>query len=103
MSKKVLTIQNDSDCDIRLIAVKKLTDEETLKIVALNDDVWHVRKLAVEKLTDEETLIAIINKSTDIDIQVIAIQKLSKSSLRKIKSDDWYIKAIINDIFGTLV
>ena len=67
-----------SDSDVRLTAVKKLTDQRVLAEIAKNDGDWNASQAAVEKLTDQ-TLLADLAKTSRkwIHVREAAVKKLS--------------------------
>ncbi|MDR2472027.1 MAG: hypothetical protein LBD53_00505 [Tannerella sp.] len=59
----------DSFDSVRLAAVKKITDEAVLKDVAFNDEYSYIRQAAVDKLTAQNIIIDIYRKSTPLSYE----------------------------------
>jgi hypothetical protein len=69
-----------SDCNVRQMAVKKLTDQALLYKIANEDKVNAVRKAAVEKLTDQGLLANFAETDPDCSVRRIAVSKLTDQS-----------------------
>jgi len=80
---------NDSDVDVRKLAVSKLTIQSTLSTVALNDSDSEVRKLAVSKLTIQSTLSTVALNDSDVEVRKLAVSKLTiQSTLSTVALND---------------
>lgn len=86
--------------DIRVKAVGKMTFEPTLEELALTDQNRTVRRWAADGVKDEERLLNIINNTDDDLIAYSIVDRLSKESLTKVKSDNWFITEIVEDLLS---
>ena len=83
---KCIALKKYEAVEVRIKAVKRLTDQEALKYLALNDEEWKIREIAVDKLTDQETLEYIV--LNDEHWEVKATAKSSLISIISRKSDN---------------
>jgi phosphosulfolactate synthase (CoM biosynthesis protein A) len=63
--------------EVRLAAVRNLTDQALLAKVAIGDEVWTIWKAAVEKLTDQAALAKVAVEAGDPHVREAAVEKLT--------------------------
>ena len=73
----------DSKWKVREAAVLKITDANILKKVALKDSIWKVRLAAIEKITDEAVLKEVALKDSDKDVRLAAVKKITDEAVLK--------------------
>jgi hypothetical protein len=67
---------NDPDDSVRIIAVNKITDEETLIRVAMNDTIDYIREKAIAKIKNQEALCHIAKNNKVWSVRLKAYRKL---------------------------
>jgi hypothetical protein len=67
--------------DVRIAATEKITDQTTLRKVALNDPDNNVCELAVKKLTDQSALAGIAKNGKYRNVRIAAIEKITDQSV----------------------
>ena len=72
--------KNNSDADVRMVAVEKLTNQSILVDIAKNDSHSDVRKAAAERLTDQSILADIAKNDSDSSVHKEAMEKLTDQS-----------------------
>ena len=83
--------KNDEKWDVRLKAIKKLTDQNVLIDIAKNDEKWNVRWKAVEKITDQSVLADIAKKDEDSSVRKAALHNITDQNvLADIAKNDNY-------------
>ena len=73
----------DSDKNIRLAAVQKITDEVILKAIALKDSDEFIRLAAVQKITDEVVLKEVALKDSSWSVRECAVEKITDEAVWK--------------------
>ncbi len=79
----------------RLLAVKEITDQDSLIKIVLGDEDFNVRRIAVEKIKDPEALIKIALGDEDSSVRRIATKKITdQDTLIKIAlgDGDWHVR-----------
>jgi len=74
----------DTDRDVRRLAVGKLTDQSALAQVALQEPERDIREVAVGQLTDQTALTKVVEKDKDWDVRKAAFGKLTETELAKL-------------------
>jgi len=75
--------------DVRIAAVKMLTDQSVLEKVALKDSLPDVIIAAAKKLTDQSVLEKVALKASCRDVRIVAVEKLTDQSfLGKVALED---------------
>ena len=108
----------NSSFEMKKVIVQKIKSEIILKKIILSFQESELKKLAVEKLTNESTLLSIANELCKLDdcygiyfamisdvywnreVILAIIPKLSKEKIKQLKSNDWYINAVCEDILN---
>jgi hypothetical protein len=70
--------KNDENPEIRIISIKKSTDQTLLEEIAKSDENSRVRREAIKKIANQNILIEIINKDSVISNRIIAFLNLSE-------------------------
>ena len=86
--------------DVRAEAVRKMTFEPAIEEIALRDDNHNVRMWATDAIKDEERLLNIVEKTNDEWLAYNIVHRLSKESLAKVKSDNWFITESVEDLLS---
>jgi glyceraldehyde-3-phosphate dehydrogenase/erythrose-4-phosphate dehydrogenase len=73
--------KNDKNEDMRIAAVKKLTDQSVLADFAKNDKAYNVRIAVVSKLTDQSLLADIAKNDENYNVRIAVVSKLTDQSL----------------------
>ena len=87
-------VMNDEDSFLRGKIIKKLTNQDTLGSIAKNDADNKLREIAIERLTDKH-LLSEIAFSTDKDKYTFEYDK----ALRTGTGDDDFVHDIVTDIY----
>ena len=80
--------------DVRGVAARKITDETVLAEIALKDSNHFVCVWAADRIKNEEILVNIIKKTSDESLSYRIVHKLSKEALKKVETDNSFIKEI---------
>jgi len=83
LSKNEYLSQIRSRCysDVRIVAIKGISDQNILKTLTLNDSNSSVRMAAIEKINDQNILANIAKNSKDSDVRVKAVKKITGQSI----------------------
>ncbi len=87
-------VLGDEDFSIRRIAAEKITDQNSLIKIALGDEHFSIRRIAAEKITDQNSLIKIALGGEDFSVRRIAAKKIT--------DQDTLIKIALEDDYGSV-
>lgn len=69
--------------DVRLVAIEKITNQAVLKNIAKNDFYPAVRKAATEKITDQDALKDRVKNDPGLDVRLAAIKNITDPEFLK--------------------
>ena len=95
---EVATISFDEEVAIE--AIKRIDDQEFLKQRALWGKTLNEKLVALSRIKDKKILIRVTTESLDEEVVIEAMKKIPKRMIKEIKSKNWYIKAVCEDILS---
>ena len=88
------------DGKVAIEALEKITNQEFLKERALHAYTLDEMCEAISRIEDEDILIEVATESSDELVAIEAMKKLPKERIKEIKSKNWYVKAVCEDILS---
>ena len=76
-------------------SVKKVTDQDTLRYNALNDDDWYIRRECVKNISDKKILERIALNDDDSDVRQEAVNKISNQKFLEniaLNDENWHVR-----------
>ncbi len=95
---EVATISFDEEVAIE--AIKRIDDQEFLKQRALWGKTLNEKLVALSRIKDKKILIRVTTESLDEEVVIEAMKKIPKRMIKEIKSKNWYVKAVCEDILS---
>lgn len=95
---EVATISLDEEVAIE--AIKRIDDQEFLKQRALWGKTLNEKLVALSRIKDKKILLRVATESLHEEVVIEAMKKLPKRKIKEIKSQNWFVKAVCEDILG---